>query len=610
MVLIGHRGVGKSHLLERLKSYFNKPGQNIQGLQFYDLDKEIEFREGQPISDIFNDRGEDAFRKLEVAVFNEILKNQKNFIVAVGAGFNLATIPKEIEKIWVRRKTDALGRIFLNRPRLNPELSPLEEYLKRLPLREESYFRHSDWQYIMPEGIEGSHPVEEKIFQHSMDSLGGILTLLPKHFENEQRLQFVLRSYDVEYFELRDDLLSIAQIQLACSLLPNRRILMSLRKSQTHVWLQEFLKMGATWDWASELGPCSVKALHAPILSVHQLPKDSLQSLDNLKINLHKIIQGMVSHIKLAPIVSSFKELEVLYSWQCEDPAHRSILPRSSENGTWNWFRLFMKYRQRLNFFRTDQGSALDQPTLFEWFSVQDQVTDFAAVLGEPVFHSRTPLEHESFFQRKQMPVFAIEAKGVEFNLAFHFLEKIGLKAAAVTSPLKNFAFDLTPYRSALANDLGSVNTLVKKGQVWYSHNTDLDGFRALFSQITSQESHLIAAWGGGGTLSVIRKIIPRIWIFSVRNQSLRQEMDDLVPRSGAERERVLKNGPEVLIWAAAPDAAFPPEHWQPKVILDLNYREDSLAREYALMVKAQYIDGLIMFKEQAKAQRDYWERN
>ncbi len=611
MVLLGHRGTGKSFLLERLKIYAKDTVQNLElsRLQFFDLDKEIEFRSGSTIAQIFTEKGEAGFRELEVAVFNELLEKHTDFIVAVGAGFHLASIPEGVERVWIRRKTDSLGRVFLNRPRLNPDLSPLEEYLKRLPFREESYHRHSDWQYIMPEGLDHTHEIERQIFFGDCDEIGGILTLLPKHFENEGRLQLVLRNFGVDYFELRDDLLSLSQIQLACSLLPNRRILMSLRVSKTHPWILEFLKIGATWDWASELGVCQIKALQAPIISIHTLAPNALNSLEDLQKSISEKNIERASHIKLAPLVRSFHELEVLYKWHLEDPNNRSVLPRSTENGIWGWFRLYMKFKQKINFFRMDQGSSQDQPTQFEWLQISRAVSDFAAVLGRPVFHSRTPMEQESFFAKRKLPVFSIDLDGMEFFEAFKFLEALGLRAAAVTSPLKNFAFQLSPYRSALANDLGSVNTLVKKDQVWYSHNTDLDGFRVLFSQVNSEKSAVVA-WGGGGTLSVIRKIVPKVWSYSVRSISIRQELDDQVPRSIDEKTKLQKQGPDILIWAASPDAQFPPEHWRPKVILDLNYREDSLAREYAIMVNAQYIDGLIMFREQAKAQREYWERN
>lgn len=602
-VLIGHRGVGKTRLLERMKSYFTQAtgGKTY----FFDLDQEIEFREGKTVSAIFHERGEVAFRKLEIAVFSQLIQQADSFIISLGAGFNLQAVPEGIYKLWVRRKTDSLGRILLNRPRLNPELSPLDEYLKRLPLREESYRNHSDFEYIMPEGIEIFDAIEEKILKKDFSQLGGILTLLPKHFSNESTLQDMLRNFEVELFELRDDLLTLSQIQLASSLLPNRRILMSIRTAKPADWIQEFIRTGVQWDWATELGPCTGMA---SIYSIHQIPEAIFGSLDLLKKHIQNLKIPASAHIKLSPMIQNYKQLAVLWDWFSEDMHNRSILPRSQENGGWNWLRLYLKNRQKINFFRIDQGSAMDQPTLFEWMSVSQVVNNFAAVLGHPVYHSRTPIEQASYFAKRGMAVFAIDIQEDDFKNAMPFLEKLGLQAAAVTSPLKRAAFNFSPYRSALGTELGSVNTLVRKNQVWYSHNTDLDGFRYLFAQVTGSQD-IVAVWGGGGTLPVIKKIVPQAWCFSASKSSLRHETDDQVPRSFEQKEYINLHGPEVLIWAASPDSQTPPETWRPKLVLDLNYREDSLAREYALQINAQYIDGLIMFKEQARAQRNYWER-
>jgi len=603
LVLMGHRGTGKSHLLERLKSYWNDLNPMPK---FLDLDREIEFREGKTVSQIFEEVGEAQFRKLEIQVFQQLLQAHSNFVIALGAGFALQEIPEECRRLWVRRKTDSLGRIFLNRPRLNPETSPLDEYLQRLPLREERYRKHATDEYIVPEGLEGPNPTEQKIFKEDFRNLGGILTLLPTHFQSLESLQNRIRNFDVDYFELRDDLLSLPQIQMATSLLPPRRVLMSFRTSQPDNWIREFIRTGIWWDWALELGPCPFGP--APILSIHQMNPVHLASVDQLESELarHSIPEG--THIKLSPVVSHFRQLSVLLDWQAKAPAERSVLPRSNENGKWNWVRQWLKGRQKINFFRLDQGSALDQPTLYEWMATPFHTRQFAALLGHPVFHSRTLIEQQAYFQKKDRPVFAIDIESEDLTDAMDLLQKLGLDAAAVTSPLKSGVFQWTPYRSTIVSELESANTLVRKEQIWYSHNTDLDGFRSLFSQITG-ETRSVAVWGGGGTLPVILKVVPHALCFSARSRGYRLEHGDEQKRSRDEIVTMQLEGPRILIWAASPEAQFPPEDWQPEFVVDLNYREDSLAREYALQVNAQYIDGTIMFKEQARAQRDFWDR-
>jgi shikimate 5-dehydrogenase/shikimate kinase len=603
VVLIGHRGTGKSQLLERLRYYWKDLNP---APKFFDLDREIEFREGKTVSQIFTEIGEIKFRHLEAEVFHQLIRAHHDCVIALGAGFALQEVPEECRRFWIRRKTDSLGRIFLNRPRLNPDLSPLDEYLQRLPLREERYHRHATDEYIMPEGIESPNPTEQKIFQEDFRNLGGILTLLPSHFQSLESLQNRIRKFDVDFFELRDDLLSLAQIQVVTSLLPPRRVLLSLRKPHTDSWVQEFTRTGIWWDWALELGPCPFGP--APVLSIHQIEGTHLTSLQALETEIarYQIPQG--THVKLAPIVHNFSELDVLLNWQMKEPANRSVLPRSQEFGRWNWIRQWLKGRQKINFFRLDQGSALDQPTLYEWMATPFHTRQFAALLGHPVFHSRTPIEQQAYFQKKDRPVFAVDIESPDLTVAMDVLQRLGLDAAAITAPLKNGIFQWTPYRSTIVSELESANTIVRRDQVWYSHNTDLDGFQALFAQITG-DTQSVAVWGGGGTLPVILKIIPHAVCFSSRSGGLKVEHGDQQKRTRDEIVTMQMEGPRILIWAASPEAQFPPEDWRPEFVVDLNYREDSLAREYALQVNAQYIDGLTMFKEQARAQRDFWDR-
>ncbi|MGZ3804799.1 MAG: shikimate kinase, partial [Pseudobdellovibrionaceae bacterium] len=67
---------------------------------------------------------------------------------------------------------------------------------------------------------------------------------------------------------------------------------------------------------------------------------------------------------------------------------------------------------------------------------------------------------------------------------------------------------------------------------------------------------------------------------------------------------------PEILIWAAPrnKDLKWPPSAWKPKLIIDLNYTDDSAGREYAQKLNAEYRSGLKMFKVQAQYQREFWE--
>ncbi|MEQ8241381.1 MAG: shikimate kinase [Cyclobacteriaceae bacterium] len=68
------------------KSYFGKKLAERLVHDFVDLDAYIEEKAGQTIAEIFSEKGEDYFRKLEAGALNEILGVQKSLIIATGGG--------------------------------------------------------------------------------------------------------------------------------------------------------------------------------------------------------------------------------------------------------------------------------------------------------------------------------------------------------------------------------------------------------------------------------------------------------------------------------------------------------------------------------------------
>jgi shikimate 5-dehydrogenase len=192
------------------------------------------------------------------------------------------------------------------------------------------------------------------------------------------------------------------------------------------------------------------------------------------------------------------------------------------------------------------------------------------------------------------MPFFKIEVAANEFNEAFSFLKEMGLRAAAVTSPLKEKAFGVCHQLSLEAKGLGAVNSLWISGPIVKGHNTDVLGLVDWLAEFDLNK-RLTFVWGGGGTLSSLKRLYPEAFYFSVR--------------SGSEREQ--KAHPrhcEVLIWAAGAHDQAPPVEWKPGLVLDLNYRDDSVGRQYAYDCQAVYVSGLDFFQRQAQYQHLFWK--
>lgn len=596
-LLIGHRGVGKTCFLARLKQYFSDASRDVI---CYDLDEEIERSTGQTVRQIIEDQGEDTFRKHERDVLFQLCRNvpSQNKIptyIAVGAGFQ-GPFPDEVQILWLRRETDKDGRIFFDRPRLNSQLSAFDEYLERFQTREYFYGSVCDEQLYMLEGYDQPNTYESLFLGLKGEGLGGCLTLFNKDLKKFSGAEsFLARRlhWGVSRFEVRDDLLDDVLIRYVMSLVPKDRLLLSFRRDSQSL-LHSVIDSGAFFDWPLEKGQCPFAK--PPIVSLHTR-EASLQ--DTLLRFEERAPAG--AHLKLAVPISTFQELWEGHTWWLESPGTRSFLPVSSD-GRWRWYRTLFGKQMKVSFFREGVGSGLDQPYFAEWVRARKHFTAFAAVLGDPVHHSLSPFEHEAFFATYHMPFVAIgiEDRG-DFEFHLEILRRMGLLAAAITAPFKERAFAVCSEVQKRADQVKAVNTLLyqDKAQKWVGANTDFDGLlaiRDLYPELKNGEATVI--WGGGGTRNTMKGVFPEAQRYSSR-EAQPVMGDNPVP------------SPEALIWAVGrsrqPECQWPPEAWRPGWVFDMNYTMDSPGREYALKTGARYVSGLTLFQTQARAQQRFW---
>jgi hypothetical protein len=146
-------------------------------------------------------------------------------------------VPEQVHVLWLRRKTDKDGRIFLNRPRLEPDMHPLEEFKARALVREQRYRALSHQEYLMPEGVFANkrfaQDIEKSILSGRYSKVSGALTILADSFKSDYAWTLFKDRWankDVQFFELRDDLLSFEQMQKARDEMPNESFIYSFRK--------------------------------------------------------------------------------------------------------------------------------------------------------------------------------------------------------------------------------------------------------------------------------------------------------------------------------------------------------------------------------------------
>lgn len=612
-MIIGHRGTGKTSLIHRIHGYYQEISESVLT---FDLDQEIENRQGRSIAGIFSEDGERVFREIETQTLNtlssEVSEALQDVFVAAGAGFS-GSVPEGWTTLWITRDSDSIGRTFVDRPRLNPELDPIEEYLQRYRTRDRAFQERADQILTLPEGFDFSNEPEKKFFLEQIKDIEGAITLFPS--VSNKKFSKKIETYTkmgVRYIELRDDLLSGNEFN-QCEIIQTKTILLSFRKkerlSETIQWMKKCRIQNI--DWANELGECPAEILPT-ILSFHYRgEKEPInQALERIESSMQK---GVL--LKVAIPINDFFELKQGYEWWKKNPKQRIFLP-SSDNGRWSWFRLRMKFEMELNFFREDRGSSLDQPLLLEWIRNESN-KKFAAILGDPVGHSRTPGEHYSFFRSQKMNIHRIQISDVEFSQGgLEFLKELGLQAAAVTSPLKETAFLLSKNKTSEAEKLKSVNTLWNTQSGWCGANTDLYGLSKMLENFEinrgiNLRSLQIVIWGGSGVLTTVHAILPRAIAFSARSGQVKKNKNEEIKKDNAFE----KASPDMVIWSIGrknwlqAESIFPPSHWRPKWIIDLNYAEDSPGREYAQMLGARYESGLMMFRYQAEGQRQFWNQ-
>ena len=509
-IIIGHRGTGKSHWLKLIKEAHQ--GQKILCL---DLDKEVEKASKQNVFQLFQ-KGESHFREWEKKVFARITKaeNTKGFekvFVAVGAGFQFEKT-KDMEVICLGRTSDSQGRVFLDRPLLNPKSRPLEESLDLYHKREKEYLKQADEVFYRREHFKDLQ-LSDLLFLglKEIKSPCYILRLNPENLPKDKSL---LKKYlnkrlcwGIRFFELNDETADLHFVKTVQDIVPNEKLLFSSQKSRLFC----SVKGKKNWSWDLSLGepPEGVS-----VLSLHDRGEQALPEL------LNSFSSYKNQHLKLAIEIRNLKELWEAHSWREEDLPRRSFLPRSFD-GRWRWYRI--AHPMPLQFFREGRGGVLDQPFFSEvCYYSEKSPTSFAAVLGHPIDFSATPSEQDQFFyKQRSIPVLAVPLKEEEMtkeNLTV--FQKLGFVFFAITSPLKKKAYLLASQISDKeVHKWESINTLICHKEKWLGYNTDEQGLSSLKLLNSLKENCVV--WGGGGTRKVIEKYLPSASFYSARKGQL-----------------------------------------------------------------------------------------
>lgn len=104
IILIGYMGVGKTTI--------GRPLAQALGMPFYDLDWCLESRYHKKASQLFLERGEDAFRRMERAMLHEVAEFE-NVVISCGGGTpcffdNMGYMLGQATVVWLKAAPDVI----------------------------------------------------------------------------------------------------------------------------------------------------------------------------------------------------------------------------------------------------------------------------------------------------------------------------------------------------------------------------------------------------------------------------------------------------------------------------------------------------------------------
>ncbi len=146
VILIGYMGAGKTTVGKALA--------NELGLTFYDLDWYIEDRYHRTVAQLFAEREEEGFRKVEQQMLHEVAEFE-NVIISCGGGTpcffnNMEYMNGQAQTVYLKATPDVLYRHLkmskAERPLLkNKTEEELKEYIKNSLAQRQDYYEKAKY---------------------------------------------------------------------------------------------------------------------------------------------------------------------------------------------------------------------------------------------------------------------------------------------------------------------------------------------------------------------------------------------------------------------------------------------------------------------------------
>ena len=167
-----------------------------------------------------------------------------------------------------------------------------------------------------------------------------------------------------------------------------------------------------------------------------------------------------------------------------------------------------------------------------------------AAVLGQPIAHSLSPVLHEAGYRTRGLTQWRYAAHDVGADGLAAFVAGLdgSWRGLSLTMPLKEVAFDVADSVGETARLTRSINTLVRNKDLgWDAHNTDIAGVAKALEGVEHDGTATII--GSGATARSAAAALAAIGVQEVvvaaRNQTSAAEVVQVLEASGSSGRAV-----------------------------------------------------------------------
>lgn len=244
------------------------------------------------------------------------------------------------------------------------------------------------------------------------------------------------------------------------------------------------------------------------------------------------------------------------------------------------------------------------------------------AVVGDPVAHSLSPLIHNAWMQEAGLDAHyeRVHLKSENAEADIHDMAR-AYSGLNVTLPHKIAALEASANSSPEARLVGAANTLVRNGEAWTAHNTDVAGFEMAMRAVAGEELRnlrVLLVGAGGAARAVVVALNRAGAHLTIANRSpvnaaaLANELAPHAVTAELSDVETLSASADIIVNAASlghTGASLPQLAWgQGRPFLDLSYGK-AAAPALQAAADAGWVahDGLTMLVGQAAAAFQLW---